>query len=221
MLSQKQIENNKIRFIDLVKTISREGFNKDLLLSHLENSDWYVAPASTKYHNSFKGGLVQHTLNVYDNLCKLILMKDMKIDEDSVKIVSLFHDLSKKNFYEIYYKNQKVYSESGSKYDTGGRYDWMQLADYKVRDSENRFIYGNHEINSEFLIRQYCPLTLEESIAILHHHGGMSEDSIKFNVTSIYNRFPLAVLLHVADMLSAYVDESTEMILSINELQEK
>lgn len=209
-MNDELIQKNRDRFIDLVSSIEREGFNKDLLLFHLDNSDFYTAPASTKFHCSYKGGLLQHTLNVYDNLCLLVKSLNLNIEEDSIKIVSLFHDIAKMNYYESYYKNQKVYSETGSKRDEGGRFDWQQIKDYKVRDVKERFLYYNHEGTSEFLIRQYCPLKIEESIAILHHHGSISDDCAKDNITAVYNRYPLAALLHLADMLSCYITESDE-----------
>ncbi len=210
MLSELCIQNNKNRFIELVNSISREGFNKDLLLKYLESTDFYYAPATSKYHSSFKGGLVKHSLNVYDTLVKLVKDSDINIDEDSIKIVSLFHDISKVNYYETYYRNQKVYHENGTKYDESGRFDWQSIKEYKVIDSTNRFLFYNHEGTSEYMISSYCPLTLEESVAILHHHGAMSNDSAKDEITAIYNRYPLAVLLHTADLISCYILESSE-----------
>ena len=209
MITDNQININKQEFIRLVSSICREGFNKDLLLQHLEASDFYIAPASTKYHSAFKGGLVQHSLLVYSNLKKLVELTNSNISEDSIKIVALLHDIAKMNYYEVYYKNVKVYSENGSKYDNNGRFEWQSISDYKVRDANERFLYYNHEGTSEFLISQYCPLSVDESVAILHHHGGASDDSIKDNISAIYNRYPLACLLHLADMMSVYIDEST------------
>ena len=56
----------------------------------------------------------------------------------------------------------------------------------------------------------YIPLTLDESSAILNHHAGMSVDSAKNNIGEVYARNPLALMLHLADMLCAFVDESRE-----------
>ena len=59
----------KQRFLDIYKTsIKREGADKllDYLLS--PKSDFFTAPASTRYHGSYEGGLLQHSLNVYDCL---------------------------------------------------------------------------------------------------------------------------------------------------------
>lgn len=209
MISEEKMSANKSRYIELVKSITRENFNADTLLNYLENSDFFTAPASSKYHCAYKGGLVHHTLNVYDNLVKLVECKNLNILDDSIKIVSLFHDFAKINFYEIYYKNQKVYSESGTKVDSGGSYDWVQISSYKVIEAVDRFLYYNHEGTSEYLARCFCPLSTDESIAILHHHGGMSDDCAKDNISGIYGRNNLAVLLHLADMMACYIDEST------------
>ena len=183
MLMDLQIADNKQKFIDLVQSISREGFMKDNLLTKLENSDFYTAPASAKYHCHYKGGLCEHSLNVYNNIVKLAEMKGVEIDSDTLKIVALFHDLSKMNYYETYFMNKKNYHAGGTKHDEGGAFDWEAVSAYKVRENSERFLFGNHEQTSEFMLRSYCPLTYEESIAILHHHGGMGFDSAKDDVS--------------------------------------
>lgn len=207
MLLDLQIADNKTKFIELVNSIEREGFLKEQLLNKLENSDFYYAPASTKYHGAYKGGLCEHSLNVYNNLVKLNEVKNSNISEDTLKIVALFHDLSKMNLYETYFQNKKNYHAGGSKHDEGGAFDWEAVSAYKVKEAPDRFIFGSHEQTSEFMLRSYCPLTYEESIAVLHHHGGMGWDSAQDNITEVFNRYPIATLLHIADMLSTYVDE--------------
>lgn len=207
--SVELIEENKVKFIELVKSIKREGIETDKLLNKLENSDFYVAPASSKYHGAYAGGLVDHCLNVYFNLKRLVENKhlDVRYDDETLIIVALFHDFSKMNFYEKTAQNKKVYSPDGSKYDEIGKYDWVAVSSYKVIDTQDRFLYGNHEQTAEYMIRQFIPLKLDESIAILHHMGGMSIDSAKDDISSIYNKCPLALLLHLADMLATYIDE--------------
>jgi len=207
MLMDLQIASNKEKFIEIVNSIEREGFFKEQLIAKLENSDFFYAPASTKYHNSYKGGLCEHCLNVYNNLVKLNEMKNTQLSEDTMKIVALFHDLAKMNFYETYFQNKKRYHAGGSKKDEGGNYDWEAVTAYKIREANERFIFGNHEQTSEFMLRTYCPLTYEESIAVLHHHGGMSWDSAKDNIGEVFARYPVALLLYMADMMSAYIDE--------------
>ena len=132
-----------------------------------------------------------------------------EIEADSIAVVALLHDLSKMNYYKIDYRNKKVYCESGSKHDNNGRFDWVSVKSYVTIPQEERFLYGSHEETAEFMVRQFVPLTYEESTAILHHHFALSFDSIKDvgTVGNIYNRYSIAVLLHVADTLSAYIDE--------------
>lgn len=209
MLTPEQIENNKGEFIALIKCIERDFANIEGLINKLNDSDFFIAPASAKYHAAYEGGLCQHSLNVYYNLMQLIKDKfpDNPFPMDSILIVSLLHDISKMNYYEKTCFNKKVYDEMGNSKDDLGRFDWVTINGYKIKDNENRFLYGNHEINSEFMIRQFIPLSVQESVAILHHMAGMSNDCAKDDITAIYNRYPLALLLHLADMLSTYCDE--------------
>ena len=214
MLSDIQIENNKQEFINLINKIERESFKKDLFFSKMENSDFYYAPASTKYHNNFKGGLVDHCLNVYYRLINLVKLAGLedRVSDESCIIVALMHDLAKRNFYSISIRNKKKYSESGKRDDRdgNGRYDWVSVPGYIVADSSERFLYGNHEQTSEFMASQFIDLTVEESVAILHHMGGLSFDSTKEDYFSIYRRYPLALLLFEADMIAACIDERVD-----------
>lgn len=239
-LTDEMIQANKEDFINILKPAveRREGANVDGLFKKLEASDFYVAPASTRYHGAYKGGLVDHCLNVYRNMMSLAKnkhllaihelipdvedpsqinddtkMKDViiegEIEADSIAIVALLHDFSKMNYYKIDYRNKKVYCESGSKHDENGRFDWVSVPGYVTAPQEERFLYGSHEETAEFMIRQFIPLTYQESTAVLHHHFALSFDSIKDVgvVGNIYNRYSIATLLHVADTLAAYVDE--------------
>ena len=111
------------------------------------------------------------------------------------------------NYYEKYAKNVKVYSETGKKSDELGKFDWVTQMAWKKRDPENRFVYGHHGQNSEYIANSYIPLTLEESAAITNHMGN-DDEYHAYDSTFIYNRYPLAVLLHSADFLSAYIIET-------------
>lgn len=215
MLSKEQIEQNKQTFISLIRSITRD-FDKEKLINWLsEKSDFFTAPASTKYHGNFEGGLCQHCLNVFyslESLCDTFATdwqrneqnpeRDQtpvpRYNKDSVIIVGLLHDLSKVNFYETY--NRNVKNEVTGK--------WEQVSEYRTIDSHNRFIYGNHEETAEFMVRSFIPLTLEESVAILHHMGGTNFDSSQTDLSIIYNKYNLTVLLHSADLLSTFILEN-------------
>lgn len=210
MIPENIIETNKETFCTFLRQIRRDGARIDDLIKKLETSDFFYAPASTKYHNSIEGGLCDHSLNVYYNLRSLVKNKHLedKISEESILICGLLHDMSKMNIYEKTYRNKKVYSEYGKKFDNLGNYDWVSEESYQMKDSKDRFLYGNHEETSEYMVRTYIPLKLEESVAILTHHGSLSFDSVGIDsISQKYERYPLACLLHVADLISTYVDE--------------
>lgn len=199
VLTNDAIQANANEFESLIRKINRDGAKIDKLLYKLENSDWYTAPASTEYHGAYPGGLVDHSLCVYHNLLSLIKTKQLtNISEESIIITALLHDLDKMNCYEQYVRNVPPSKEHPS---------WTKEESY--RKIKNRdFRYGNHEQNSEYMVRQFIPLTIEESVAILHHMGGMAFDSSQVNIGQIYDKYPLAMFLHLADMLSAYIDKA-------------
>lgn len=210
MIPENVIETNKETFCTFLRQIRRDGARIDDLIKKLENSDFFYAPASTKYHNCVRGGLCDHSLNVYYNLRSLVKNKHLedKISEESILICGLLHDMSKMNIYEESVRNKKVYSAYGKKYDELGNFDWVSEKSYQMKDIKDRFVYGNHEETSEYMVRTYIPLKLEESVAILTHHGSLSYDCVPIeSVTQKYEKYPLACLLHVADMISTYVDE--------------
>ncbi len=222
MLTPEQIEANKLYFLSLVQGITREGVDKDRLIAQLTESDFFDAPASAMYHNAFRGGLCQHSLNVYHCLCKIAEamyppFKDESSEsdvqytstcpysEDSLKIVSLFHDFDKMNKYEKTVRNQKVYSETGSKFDEMGKFDWVSVAGYKKKEANDTFSIGTHGENSVYMTETFIPLTTEEHAAILNHHS--KYDNPMLDTTSLYNKYSLACLLHLADMAATYIVE--------------
>lgn len=212
MIDSERMQANHDEFVDLLRSIKREGADIERLINKLEHSDFFTAPASAKFHGAFEGGLVEHCLNVYYNLMHLVKYKDPvlqnPIDEESIIIVSLLHDISKMNLYEKTVRSKKVYDENGNSKDELGRFDWISEWGWKRKDARDTFVYGNHEMNSEFMIRQFIPLTVEESSAILHHMGSMSYDSAKDDIGVVFGKYPLAMLLYLADMLSTYADEN-------------
>lgn len=222
MITEEQIIFNKNRFIALVNSINRESMNTEKLIYQLENSDFFEAPASTTYHNAFRGGLCAHCLNVYDTIvsfCEAMYPDNHVYDEnqqlmsnscpysdDTLKIVALFHDFDKMNKYERTVQNKKIYSETGTKYDEMGKYDWVSVPGYKRKDDKDVFTIGTHGENSVYMTETFIPLSTEEHAAIINHHSVY--DNNKINITGIYSKYHLACLLHLADMASTYVLES-------------
>ena len=219
-LTDEVIEKNFNTFINLLESnVKRDGIDK--LIAYIKSKDTKIAPASTRYHLSCKGGLIAHSLNVYHRLLKLMEMeypdKEIVAEDGSktyertcpyslstITVVALLHDMSKINFYEIQERNTK--DEKGN---------WIKVPYYQVKDENSRLIFGSHSMNSYFMVNTFIKLDYEESLAILHHMGGIdsTEDTITCkNLSEAYKRSQLALFLHIADMLSTFSDESTEEI---------
>lgn len=198
-------EELKSRFIELCAGIKRDGMPE--LMAWLERSDFYTALASTRFHGCYKGGLLEHSLNVYDKLSGFVSRyPDLKIEPESVAVVALFHDLCKVNNYSADFKNVKVYSETGSKSDAKGRYDWETQPTFKTED---RLPLGHGE-KSVIILQSYIKLTRDEIYAIRWHMGGF-DNAVKGGDYGMGNAFelcPFAAMTHLADMEATYLVEA-------------
>lgn len=200
------INEYKSRFLELVGSIDREGIKE--LVAFLEKSDFFTAPASTRFHCSIPGGLLIHSLNVYDMFekkCESEPFKDVLsgLSEDSKKIVSLFHDLCKTYMYEIDFKNKKIYSDTGSKKDEKGRFDWQAVEYYTVND---RIPYGHGE-KSVMMIEEFIKLQPIERYAI-RWHMGFTEPKEQWNTLSTaIEKYPVILALHESDLEATYLLE--------------
>ncbi len=193
---------NKERFIEIYKEkIKRDGADKllDFLLS--SSSDFFTAPASTRFHGNYEGGLVEHSLNVYDCLCDI--MKRPRINEvygieyseESIAIAALLHDLCKINFYNVSFRNVK--NDMGK---------WESVPFYTIDDS---LPYGHGE-KSVYIISGYMRLTRDEAFAIRYHMGFSADKENHGNVGKAMEMFPLAFFLNCADSEAAYYVEGSE-----------
>ena len=157
----------------------------------LEKNDFYTAPASTKFHLSKPGGLLQHSLNVYSGLLRLVSAYgfEEKYSGESIAIVSLFHDFCKIGLYKEDTRNVKVDGK------------WMSVPCYTI---DEKFRYGGHGSKSVFLVERFIRLTPEEAVAINCHMG--SWDGNKY-AGDAFEQYPLAWLLHVADEAASFLLE--------------
>lgn len=185
----------KQEFIDIYqKYIKREGADK--LLAHLMSSasDFFTAPASTRFHGAYEGGLVEHSLNVYE--CLVDYMRRERVQElygleasdETIAIVALLHDLCKMNFYKPGFRNVK---------DDNGV--WQKVPTYEIDD---KLPYGHGE-KSVYIISGFMRLTREEAFAIRYHMGFSGNEEPR-NVGSAFEMFPLAFALSTADMEATY-----------------
>lgn len=191
--------NFKEEFIKLYnENINRHGSKE--LLSWLCTTDFFTAPASTKHHCACESGLVQHSINVYNTLVEKHF--DPEIDNmESFAICALLHDLCKAQFYKISMRNVK--NEV-----TGV---WEKQPFYMVEDL---FPYGHGE-KSVFLVERFMRLKPAEATAIRWHMGGFDNSSRggDFSISVAFEKYPLAVKLHLADLESTYIRENRNLVI--------
>lgn len=188
------METPKERFIRLLLSTERTGASDvATLIKDLEMSDWFVAPASSKYHCAYKGGLVDHSLAVYDELERLYAAyPELNISEQSRIIVALLHDLCKINTYKQVEKFKK--NEFG------------QWEKYLAYEHDESYKFGGHGSKSVFLASRYIVLTDEEAAAINCHMSTWEEGKVQ-EISQVFNVNPLAWLLHIADESATFIQK--------------
>ena len=185
-------ENKELFLSTFRKNVQRPGAEK--LLAWMETTDFFTAPASTRFHAAYEGGLLDHSMNVYNVLISKHF-DPASDDIESFTIVSLLHDLCKANYYKAGTRNVKN--------ETTGQ--WEKVPSYSVEDL---FPYGHGE-KSVFLIERFMKLHIEEAVAIRWHMGGF-DDAARggcFAISEAYDKYPLAVKLHIADLEATYLME--------------
>lgn len=179
------------QFIDIYKKyIKREGSVE--LLSWLESTDFFEAPASTRFHGSNAGGLVVHSLSVFYEAMRLKSLYAKycgEISDESVAICALLHDVCKIGCYKIEMRNVK---ENGS---------WIQKPFYKF---EEDFKFGGHGSKSVFLVQKCIRLSDGEAAAINSHMGAWDVKETR-KISEVYSNNILAWIIHVADEASSFI----------------
>lgn len=201
------MKDYKSRFLSIyTEKIKRAGADK--FLEWLNKTDFFTAPASTRYHLAEPGGLVAHSVHVYERLRSLYLaekINDLKdcgdavaaglsdAEEETIAICGLLHDICKVNFYKAGTRNVKN--------ETTGQ--WEKVPCYTIED---QLPYGHGE-KSVYIICGFMRLTREEAMAIRWHMGPW-QDGEKQNAGAAFGKFSLALLTHMADMQATYLDEA-------------
>ena len=208
MLTDEQLEEVKQEYCNLLRSLERDGSDIDGLISYLEGTDFFDAPASTKYHCSFPGGLCLHSLNVYSALRSLVerFASDYTYSDDTIKIVALCHDFGKINFYEPYIKNEKVYSKQGKNFDAMGNFDWVPSRGYKVKEPEDRAIVGSKSFRAYMIANNFIPLTQGELVTLVNQYSASDGQQLP-DLSNILAKYNLAVYLHCADIIATYCIE--------------
>lgn len=188
----KDIFEVKERIINLLKSTRRESIDK--VIKYLEETDFFVAPASTKYHGNFEGGLAEHSLNVYELLKIKNKQFDLGLSEETMIITAVLHDICKVNLYHKCTKNRK--NEKTQKWES-----------YQGYGFEDTFPVGHGE-KSIIKLQQFIRLSKDEILMIRWHMGAAGENWANMNAMSnSFNMCKGALALHTADMEASYLLE--------------
>lgn len=191
----------RLAFDKAITYINREGILD--FVNYLEReTDFFTAPASTKFHGNYEGGLLEHSMNVLrfalHNFNFLIKQNpDLEYLRESVVISALFHDVCKSNYYIQQEKFRK---------DAEGKWE-----KYLAWVTDDKFPYGHGE-KSVYIISKFMKLTDAEAMAIRWHMGA-TELSVNISGSAQYFAYndainhPLVRLIHCADMLSMTIEE--------------
>ena len=179
--------DHSTRFQSIFKReIKREGADKLLDFLFSKASDFETAPASTRFHGSYPGGL---TDSLARDRVKNVF--GLKVNGETAAIAALLHDLCKVNFYQE--RKRKARDASG---------EWQTVTYYEIED---RLPYGHGE-KSVLLITDYMKLTREEAFAIRYHMGFSGPEENR-TVGEAFERYPLALALFTADMEATFCME--------------
>ena len=181
------------------ENIQRRGADRLLEWLDSDASDFFTAPSSSRFHGAYEGGLVEHSLNVYEclkdylNRPRTKELYGMDYTPETIAVTALLHDICKVGFYAVDYRNAK--NEQGV---------WEKVPYYTVRDT---LPYGHGE-KSVYMIQSFMRLTRDEAFAI-RYHMGFSGNEDKNSVGRALEMFPLALAVNVADMEATYYLEGS------------
>jgi hypothetical protein len=206
-------ENEREEMVKRYESTLMEVDGSEKLLDYLRKSDFYTAPASTKYHGCYKGGLLEHSLQVYDRLAAKMTdpvwqQKLAGTPKRSLIVAALTHDICKVNFYIQEPRNKKTYdpdkiyaSGQRPKRDDLGEFVWITEMGYTVKDN---LPYGHGE-KSVLMLTYLITLSMEEIFAIRWHMGPYSGDKDWNTLAEAFKKYPLILALFEADMESTYM----------------
>lgn len=191
---------NEQTFMDIAsRFIKREGIKE--LLEHLQNeTDFFYAPCSTRYHLCVEGGLVEHSLNVFEIFNELCNVFMPETPVESRYICALFHDLCKYHCYDPVKRSRKT-----GRLLPNGKPEWE---DYDGYEFSELFPYGHGE-KSVYILQKFIKLTDTEAMAI-RWHMGYSDSTFKGGQQSVSNAmklYPVIALLHSADIIATSNEE--------------
>lgn len=192
-MNNEDIEKRWQEFVALLRSTNRAGI-EDLITWLGEKSDFKEAPASTKYHLNCRGGLLEHSLNVYHTLNDDFkpYIELLGIPNDTIILTALLHDICKANIYITEMRNVKRDNE------------WVQEPFYRVEDR----LSIRHAEKSVILAQRYIKLTGTEVAMMCGHMGFSNVPNHDIQISELFTYHPQALLLHFSDLIATYMIET-------------
>ena len=169
--------------------------NKDLI-NYLKSDGFFTAPASTKYHGAYEGGLYDHSRQVTIELENLTNRLELKwLRPESPFLVGMFHDLCKCDQYKLVRDNPETiyHGDNGSIIHT--------LATYHYEYNDKILLKG-HGDKSVMILSQFVTLTEEETLCIRYHMGAYDKNDWE-GLDLAMRKYPNVWMTHTADMLAS------------------
>lgn len=195
-MDDNQIFKNWEIFKNLLLSTKRNGIEN--IVKWLDESDFKFAPASTQYHNCIRGGLLAHSLQVYYHMYDFNnLIQFFDLQNDTIIITALLHDVCKIDTYNTSYRNTK--NEEGQ---------WVKVPYFTV---DEKLPFGHGEKSVYLLLKHGLETTMIEDMMIRSHMGSFRDNQYLNDVSHRFSKCPQSIVLHFADMLSTYTTESPDL----------
>ncbi|MBQ1218048.1 MAG: metal-dependent phosphohydrolase [Clostridia bacterium] len=194
MYKPEQQNENKETFLRLLRSVDRKGIEN--LIDYLETkTDFFTAPASTRYHNNCLGGLLAHTLNVYENFKAQLQLREIDLPEESIILTFLLHDICKCNYYVLEQRNRKVNGK------------WEQYDVWSNTKAVSPPL--PHSYRSIRMIGTFLRLTPSEELCIYYHMGPYGGEDYEYRnlLQKVNTDYPETLLFYIADLSANYLDE--------------
>ena len=194
MYKPEQQNENKEMFLRLLRSVDRKGIEN--LIDYLETkTDFFTAPASTRYHNNCLVGLLAHTLNLYENFKTHLQLREIDLPEESIILTSLLHDICKCNYYVLEQRNRKVNGK------------WEQYDVWSNTKAVSPPL--PHSYRSIRMIGTFLRLTPSEELCIYYHMGPYGGEDYEYRnlLQKVNTDYPETLLFYIADLSATYLDE--------------
>lgn len=172
----------------LLLSVNRDGIEK--LIQYIRDNGFFEAPCSGGYHLAHEGGLAEHSLNVYKIAKQICETFEVNVEQNSLILVSLLHDLGKIGQYGKPYYVPNIL-KSGKQ------------SESKPYETNKDLLPEDHEIRSVEIAGRFIELTEEESWVIKMHNGLYG--TFKYQIQG--HETPLYLIIHFADMWASRVLE--------------